>query len=151
MKLLIVIACCLLSYSAFATDVEPWPHPPSAGMRSATPHQKISETLFFEVPVSKKDTAEYWLAERSVIPIKQDTIQFFGQHNFQCATGMNPYLVRAVYENGGTGDYYVERFGSALLVSHMSLGKPSGVHRSALLVCLNFQPTEIFHELGGAI
>jgi hypothetical protein len=151
MKSLIVIVYCLLSCGAFAADVEPWPHPPSAGMRSAMPHEKISEALFFEVPASRQDNAAYWHAKRSVIPVKKDVIQSFGQHNFQCATGMNPYLVRAVYENGGTGRYYVERFGTTLLVSHLSLGKPSGVHRSALLVCLGFQPIEVFHELGGAM
>lgn len=106
--------------------------------------------IFFEVAASKEGTAEYWLKDRDVRSQTNADVKFFGQRNFGCAAPKELYLVRAEYENGGTGSFMLTRYGSNLLVAHGSLGPASGVRRSALIVCLDFRPTAV-SEISGAL
>jgi hypothetical protein len=151
MKRTTLIALYFLCGTAYAEQANSWFHPLPQDMNSASKTVQIPEERFFEVTASKEATAEYWLTEKTYISQTSKDFDFFGQHNFHCPSSTKPYLVRAVYENGGTGHFNVERRGSALLISHMSLGGASKMFRTALMVCLDFQPTEVYHEIGGDI
>ena len=128
-----------------------WLAPISPAALAATPAEDIPESDFFEVAASKEGTAEYWLKDKVVMSQTKVDIRFFGQRNFQCEAPKQLYLIRAAYENGGTGKFMLKRYGIALLVAHGSLGPASGVQRSALIVCLGFQPTEVFSAILGAL
>ena len=141
----------LFSSYALAAGPEAWLRPLPRSLRNAPGEERISEELFFEVQASKEGTAETHLAKEQIIPQTQDDIRWYGQRRFQCPTGATPYLVRAVYINGGTGGFSVSRVGTSLVISHGSLGHNYGAHRSALVVCLTFQPTDVYIEAGTAM
>src|SRR5258706_9229386 len=151
MKLLFAIASLLTALVCFAAEAQSWLRPLPPALRSATPKEEIPAERFFEVAASKEPTAESYLKDKLVIPQNQNEIHFFGPKSFECPASTQGYLVRAVYDNGGTGAFSLHRFGSVLLVSHGSLGAASEVHRTALLVCLRFAPTEGFNVLSGAM
>jgi hypothetical protein len=141
----------LFSSYAVATGPDAWLQPLPQSLRSAPNQERISEELFFEVQASKEGAAESYLAQKPIIPQTQDNVRWYGQRRFQCPEGATPYLVRAVYVNGGTGGFSVSRIGTSLVVSHGSLGHNYGAHRSALIVCLTSQPTDVYIEAGTAM
>jgi hypothetical protein len=126
-------------------------HSATSSIRSGSSTEDIPRESFFEVTASTEAMAESRLAEQAVVLLDRGVIRHYGQEKFQCLPSSQPYLARAVYQNGGSGDFSIKIAGSALVVGYMSLGTPSSMHRSALVVCLRFQPTEVFHALGGAI
>ncbi len=151
---LLALAACVSSVAACATsdaDRDPWAQGARGSLSEAGPAEPIPDERFFEVPASKLDTAEYWLEDKPFLALDTDGIRYFGQHNFACPERTAPYLIRAVYENGGTGGFSIIRHGTTLLVRHYSLGRASKMRRTGLVVCLDFKPTEIFHALGGAL
>src|SRR5262249_35921684 len=98
-------------------------------------------------------TAERRLSERGVQGLSADEARDFGQSSFVCPSFTQPFLVRALYVNGASGHFSVhklDKLGSNLLVSHESLGEPSGMLRTALVVCLAVKPSEIFPSVVGA-
>ena len=151
MKPFVFLACCLLSEVLSAAELEPWFHPATSSIRSARSTEDIPRERFFEVTASTEAMAEFQLAEQAVVLLDRGVIRHYGQEKFQCPPSSQPYLVRAVYQNDGSGNFSIKMAGSALVVTYMSLGTPSSMHRSALVACLRFQPTEVFHALGGAI
>lgn len=143
-----ILTFLLASSVAFAAQ-EAWLNLPPQNMQSTA--KEIPREKFFEVVASKQAVAELDLSQESVIELQQNEASYYGQLTFQCPEPNKLYLVRAVYENGGTGAYSVKQSKNNLIVSHFSLGKASGPHRSALVVCLGFKPEKVFHEIGGAM
>ena len=105
----------------------------------------------FEVPVSLLDMAMQQLRTKPIVSLQSYDVDSFSRWHFSCPTATTPYLVRAVYENGGTGGYHLQQVDSSLWVGHASLGAASGKHRSALLTCLEFQPSQVFVTSTGAM
>jgi len=97
--------------------------------------------------------AEAQLAAMSARSINISDIEYYGVPSFKCGESTLPYLVRAIYENGSTGLFELTTYGTTLSIVHSSLGKPNGMHRTALVVCLpsKVAPTAVYHSLGGAI
>ena len=126
-----------------------WLKPITLDAQTTQPIRDIPKTEFFEVTVSKKDAAQEML--KNVPVVSGEEVGYFGQRNFRCPTGKNPYLIRANFTNGGTGDFVVRRYGTALLVGQGSLGASSEVERTALVVCVDFQPTAIYGSISGAM
>lgn len=151
----LALAICLSSVAACATtsdaDRDSWAQGARGNLSEAGPEEPIPDERFFEISASKLDTAEYWLEDKPFLALDKEGISYFGQHNFACPAGTAPYLIRAVYENGGTGGFSIIRHGTTLLVRHYSLGRASKMRRTGLVACLDFKPTEIFHALGGAL
>jgi len=134
-----------------ATEPDDWSHPIPDSARWENPAEKIPEAAFFEVVASKQRAAEHRLIDREARALSDNEVAYFGGRDFRCMEHRSPYLIRARYENGGTGNFTIERFGQHLLVSHGSLGEPSGVKRSALVVCLDFRPAHVYTQLSGAM
>jgi hypothetical protein len=149
MKCLIVLAGLMLSLAASAADPPVWlsPVPPNLSV----PAKQIPDTDFFEVPVSKFDTAAYWLQNKAFVSQDAHAAAYFGHAGFACPGSGKPYLVRALYENGGTGAFELAWVGDALVVQHESLGREGTILKSALFVCLFKEPTQIYSAIGGAM
>lgn len=141
----------LIPVVSSARQPSDWLAPITLEAKNGTPAETIPASQFFEIAVSREATAEEWLKDSDAVLINNDDIGYFGHRDFQCSGSKFPYLVRAEYMNGGTGNFMVKRFGAALLVAHGSLGPSSVTRRSALVVCLDFRPTEVFGELSGAM
>ena len=145
-----VVLCLLGAATSAAVEQDSWYQPLPRSL-AAVEQQPISDSSFFEVAASMESTAEYLLAKESSIAQTPDNFAYFGQHNFHCPAATKPYLVRAVFTNGGTGKFYVGRVQQFLVVAHMSLGRASTLQRSALIVCLDFSPVAVYQVVGGAM
>jgi hypothetical protein len=113
--------------------------------------QELPLGSYVELPISMFEAAEDQLREHAIMKLPEYGPENFRRKDFACPAGTAPHLVRAVYTNGATGAYYLHRVGNALWVSHQSLGRSSGAHRSALLACLGFEPTEVYVTTAGAM
>ena len=58
--------------------------------------------------------------------------------------GYEPYLVRGLMINDGTGRFTISERGEDILVSHSALGKFSGWKRQPLVVILPHPPKEVY-------
>ena len=134
-----------------AEDVGAWVNSLPADFHKAKVLRPIPRDQFFEVPVSMFELAEERLTKSAVIPQESYDIEAFGLRSFSCPTKTRPFLVRAIYENGRTGGYHLQQIDSALWVGHESLGAGTSKHRSALIVCLDFNPKEIYVTSGGGM
>ena len=149
MKYLIALAGLTLSLAASAADPPAWLN--RAPSNLSGPIKQIPDTDFFEVPVSKFDTAAYWLQNKTFVRQDAHAAAYFDHAGFVCPGSGKPYLVRALYENGGTGAFELVWVGNALVVQHESLGPEGTILKSALLVCLSKEPTQIYSAIGGAM
>jgi hypothetical protein len=108
----------------------------------------IDTTDIYEVVASKEIVAEIRdLEHKHFTLLTEDEAKYYTGHYYRCPKGKHPYLVRAVYGQGGTGSYKVSRLGNSLLVSHGSLGHSAACHTSALVVNLEFAPNEIYNKI----
>lgn len=138
-----ILLALTLSSSDPAAPLKGWLHPPPDEMfRGAEP---IAESHVYEVVASKLDTAVWReLAEHAIVALTLTDPKWFTGPYFRCDPGRSPFLMRAVYGHGGTGGYEVRRKGLSVLVRHGSLGRSSPVNKSALVVCLDFEPTGLY-------
>lgn len=114
--------------------------------------QEISEREFFEVPASRLGAVEARLSEVPYLLQEPSDMGYFGRAGFKCSAPERPYLVRALYVNGGTGRFdLMWTKGSALVVAHASLGPGGPAIRSAIITCLPHEPSAIFSSISGAL
>jgi hypothetical protein len=140
-----------LSSTACAGSLEQWRNPFALDMNTAKVVAQLPRTSVAEVTASKLEDAEQRLASQPIIPQEPYDAEHFGQPAFACQPSTRLYLVRAVYTNGSTGGFHLQRVENTLWVAHSSLGASSGDHRSALLVCLDFSPEQVFVTANGAM
>jgi hypothetical protein len=145
MKLVAIIVLSLASVASQAEEPNSWfrnwPH-------GSTIDNKVSANLVVEIPHSLFEYAQGLLKSKSLSAIGDDYLPGF---RYSCPGGTNTYLVRALYEHPANGVFQVFRFGDALLVRHYALGAKAEMHRSVLLVCLSFEPKEVYIATGGAM
>jgi hypothetical protein len=109
---------------------------------------RIKESDIYEVVASKKYVPVIRdLKERPYVKLDSNLAKYFTGHYFKCPDGKTPYLIRAVYCNGGTGEYTVTRAGRKLLVIHGSLGDTVLETKSALVVTLDFEPEVVYIDV----
>lgn len=110
----------------------------------------LPDDKFYEVSVSKFDSAEWQLKDEIIIPLSSPA--YYGREDFKCSSGEKQYLVRAIYGNGGTGGFLVLWAKDALVIAHASLGAPPRpLPRSALVVCLSHAPVHVYSAVNGAL
>jgi len=107
-------------------------------------YPEINPTDIYQVVPTKESTAIHRLQNTIFQKITEELAEWYTGHYYQCERGKQPYLVRAVYGHGGTGEYRLKRIGEALLITHGSLGKRNVYNKSALIVNLDFEPKELF-------
>jgi len=148
-----IAALFLLAFSGFtsADQPDPWLRAPTSNIGNAKVVEAVPRERVFEVPISLLESAMLQLKEHPIVALQSYDLDSFSRWHFTCPAGSKPYLVRAIYENGGTGGYFLQRVDSSLWVTHSSLGSASGQHRSALLACLGFHPSQVFVMTSGAL
>jgi|SRR6185312_1711122 len=142
----VLLALCLPCLAA-----ESWLRGLPASWPNGNQPKELPPNTYAEVPVSMFETAEEQLRKHAVVKLPDDGAESFRRKDLLCSNGSRPYLVRAVYTNGSTGGYSLNRIGNILWVSHESLGQSTGVHRSALVACLPFEPVEVYVTASGAM
>ena len=149
MKILVVLA--LIFSASPAVAGESWFNGVPPAWPGGERPQQLPRDSYAELPISMFQAAEAELLERAAVKQPDYAPGNFHRSDLVCTEGSEPYLVRAVYENGATGGYHLHRVGNALWVSHQSLGRSTGAHRSALLACLDFDPTQVYVTAGGGM
>jgi hypothetical protein len=113
-------------------------------MLDRAPTKTLQGAEFAEVPVSHFESAQALLESA---PFALLTNGYFGYFP-QCPAGTRPYLVRAVFERTN-GTFVVRVAGTELLILNLAPGPSEPQKRSALAVCLDFQPTAVHTATGG--
>ena len=126
----------------WATEPEPkvWISEPTTKFAEA---QKLPETAFSEVRVTRLKTAVDRLKEKSAIPLTAEMAQYFAGAGFKPGKGRKAYLVRGLFANN-TGDFSLFWKEGKLLVKHESLGKHFTPQFCPLVVDLPSEPTSVF-------
>jgi hypothetical protein len=151
MRRIAVLALAATAFQAAANPADDWLRPRTSEVNAVKVLVEIPRGLFFEVPVSMFEEAEQRLRSQQLVKLEPYDVENLSRKHFSCRRETTGYLVRAVYTNGWTGGYQLNQLDSALWVSHSSLGATTGSHRSALIACLRFKPSDVFITAGGGM
>jgi hypothetical protein len=151
MRRLVILILAGAAWHAVANPADDWIRSRTIEVGAAKVLVKVPRSLFFEVPVSLFEEAERRLQPQQIVKLEPYDVENLSRKHFTCPRETTGYLVRAVYTNGSTGGYELTQLESALWVSHSSLGESSGTHRSALIACLRYEPSEVFITAGGGM
>lgn len=143
-EILILLLVMIYSVAFAAENGKDWLNSPAIKDIYSEKYPEINPKDIYQVVPTKKSTAIYRLQNKDLQKITEKMAKWYTGHYYQCEKGKQPYLVRAVYGHGGTGEYTLKRIGGALLVMHGSLGKRNVYNKSALIVNLDFEPEELF-------
>ena len=110
--------------------------------------QDIPPEHVIEVPHSLFGYAQDLLKIKPFLHVGE---RYFPGFGYECPRGTSAYLVRALYEHPNNGTFNVKQHGHDLLVRHYALGRKAATHRSALVVCLSFEPDQVYVATGGAL
>lgn len=145
----LVNACASIARPPTAKPVTDWLEPVPSALGYAYKWTRAADDSFFEIPASGLDTAEYWLRDVTLLP--QDSGDEFGRPDFVCQFPSKLYLLRASYINGGTGSFILYWSGPALIIAHGSLGHGGPASKSALVACLDKEPTAVYGSVSSAL
>jgi hypothetical protein len=153
MKNIAVAFFLLLPISVAAAQTGAWLEAAPSSMGGFGKWVKISDRAFFEVPASKLDAAETSLSNVTFLAQSSGDPAYFGRPDFQCTAPSKPYLVRALYINGGTGSFSLYWADSSLVVAQGSLGSPDAPtpNKSVLVACLSKEPKAVYSVLSSAL
>lgn len=107
-------------------------------------YSDIPKTDIYEVTASKIDIAFSALQDTSMSRLTPESAMWYTGYYYTCPPDKQPYLVRAVYGNAGTGAFSLKRLGQDIMVLHRSLGRSIIYQKSALVVNLDFQPDQVY-------
>jgi hypothetical protein len=148
MKAMIVLLFVIFASVVYAAENgKDWINPADVKDIYSEKYPEINPTDVYEVVPTKEGIAIYRLRDRNFLKITEELAEWYTGHYYQCENGKQPYLVRAVYGHGGTGEYVLKRIGEALLIIHGSLGKRDVYNESALVVNLDFEPKELYIDV----
>ncbi len=143
MKALLPIVCLLGCSLALAASPDTWiVEPPREVAISKVP--AIPTVDVFEVVASKHSLATGDLRKIAVTPISEERARLYTGHYYVCPKGKRPFLVRGLVGFAGTGHFRAYRVGTAIWVSHESLGDQIISSRTALVVNLDFEPSSAY-------
>lgn len=143
-SLLLLAAITSTALALDMHDGKAWLHP-APNTCTFENWKELPDSDYFEVPASKEYVAERRdLTQKRFVSLTEESAQYYIGEHYQCPSGKRPFLVRAVFANGGTGAFKLYRCGDALLVSHSSLGHSTVYYRSALVVNLTFVPKDVY-------
>jgi hypothetical protein len=111
--------------------------------------QKLAETNFFEVRVTRLMTAVDRLKEKPALALTEEMARYYAGPLYKSEPGTKAYLVRALFANY-TGMHTLYWHESRLLVRHDSLGFGFEPQFSPLVVNLPDEPKEVFVHVRGA-
>jgi hypothetical protein len=145
--LAIVLAASLESASAEGLSWQQVPDVDAISRLSTLP--RVPSESIYEVVPTKIFTALAWhLEKEGLSEISCLDASFLVGGHFNCEPGKKPFLVRAVYGQGGTGNFIVSYEKTVLFVFHGSLGDPVPAVNIPLVINLTFTPTKVFAWAG---
>jgi hypothetical protein len=109
----------------------------------------------WEVGASKLDTQLIrHLPGSGFQALSKNNAGFLAGRHYSCPANLHPYLIRAVYRKGGTGQFRAERKGNKLaivwadptFIHPEEPDRPRQYEESAVIVNLDFTPDEVFTE-----
>jgi hypothetical protein len=110
--------------------------------------QKLPETAFAEVRITRLMSAVDELKEKSVIPLTGEMARYYAGTAFKPGKGKKSFLVRGLFANY-TGKFALFWKDGQLLVEHDSLGKHFNPQFCPLIVNLPAEPASIFVVVRG--
>jgi hypothetical protein len=113
-----------------------------------TEAQKLPETAFAEVRITRLMTAVRDLKDKPAIPLTAEMARYFAGAGFKPEMGKKSYLVRGLFANY-TGVFSVFWKDGRLLVEHDSLGKNLIPQFCPLVVNLPAEPKSVFVMVRG--
>lgn len=145
-NILILILICTC-FSAIASSDPPgkkWVHLPATQMWM-NDAVEVPEADVYEVAASRKDVAIIRdLDQVAIVQLKPEEAKWFVGSGYRSEVNKRPYLVRAVFSQGGTGRFKVSELKGDLYVFHGSLGHHMAYNQSALVVNLPVAPKEVY-------
>ena len=145
---LLMMASCFVAH---ATEPDSWQRPPNEDqIANLINLPTVPKTKIYEVVPTKVETAVVWrLASAPFAVLTCADADFLAGGHYSCDENAKPTLVRAVYANGGTGNFTV-RYDDrrTLYVHHASLGDLGSVRNLPLIVGLPFVPIALFAWAG---
>lgn len=145
--IILLFLAMFASVAVAAENGQDWLNTPDIEGIYNDDYPELNPTDIYEVVPTKESTAIYRLENTNLQKITEEMARWYTGHYYQCEKGKHPYLVRAVYGHGGTGEYIIKRIGEALLITHGSLGNRSVYNKSALIVNLDFELKELYIEV----
>jgi hypothetical protein len=140
-----VFSTLFMAFAGFATsasEVDSWiVAPPDIAGANTT---AIPPGDVFEVVASMCGNAGAELQKKTFVALSEKSAKHFTGTYYSCPKGKKPYLVRGVYGFAGTGAFFVSKIGTAVWVSHRSLGDDFTSTRTALILNLDFEPTAVY-------
>jgi len=146
MKPVLLALLLFLPAAVAAATADSWYTGFPKALESSPLRRELPNTHYFEIPLSQFASAEQLLLSQPYTRIQNG---YFGSFP-ACPAGTIPYLVRAVFERTNTV-FFVYLVGTKVLVLAGALGPPEPQHRSALVVCLEAQPSAVYTAAGGAL
>jgi hypothetical protein len=143
------MASCIMGHAA---ESESWQRAPSEGqIRSLLNLPPIPKADIYEVVLTKAETALVWhLAKVPFAVLTCTDADFLAGGHYNCDGSKKPVLVRAVYANGGTGNFTIRYDGRTLYIHHGSLGNLGAAKNLPLIVNLPSTPTEVYAWVSSA-
>jgi len=140
------------SVAGHAAEPESWQRTPSEDqIRGLLNLPAVPKADIYEVVPTKIETALVWhLAKVSFAVLTCADADFLAGGHYNCDGSKKPVLVRAVYGNGGTGNFMIRYDVNALYVHHGSLGNLAAGKNLPLIVNLPFTPTEVYAWVSSA-
>jgi hypothetical protein len=140
--LLLIVPSCVIGHAA---EFSSWQRVPSESqLRGLLNLPTVRKTEIYEVVPTKIETAIVWdLGKVSFAVLSCEAADFLVGGHYSCEDGKKPVLVRAVYANGGTGNFTVHFDSSTVYVHHGSLGDLGVVRNLPVIVSLPFIPLDV--------
>lgn len=140
-----LLLCFLVGLVRGGQNSESWEFPPLEKLMAFEKQIPLKTEDCYEVVVSQMDVALFeGLHAKRIVAMTPESAARLAGTNYRCAKGKKPFLVRAVYFNAGTGGFQFYRLEDTLWVTHESLGERGQVHKSAMVVNLDFIPKEAY-------
>jgi len=147
--LILGVALCILTYLHLRSGSK-WIDEPPESFFSGSVELPLDD--IYEVPQSKFLTARMnYLSDAWIVEVDEDLAKYFIGPHFSRKPGQRTYLARAVCGNGGTGGYFLRRNGSVLLTTHSSLGGRGHLTLAAVVLNVDFKPSQYFVDVGFAL
>jgi hypothetical protein len=145
----IALASALLlpQFVAAQTEGKEWLNAPRQTF-DAEENETVGTDQFFEVTASKLPAVlSDDLKDAHFVALDDSTAQAYKGSAFHCPSGLQTFLLRAVYGNRGTGSFHVVRTNASVLISHASLGRTTRLNKTALVACLRNAPDAVYTKV----
>ncbi|MGE5625453.1 MAG: hypothetical protein ACM3ZT_07890 [Bacillota bacterium] len=131
----------------FTLDGSKWLHPAPESFNTIDAQKGKYSIEFHEVVTHEAFAAVLTLSNDSFKEISPEVAKIYTGMTYGAVPVKKYYLIRAAFHPSGTGDYEVRKQGDKLFVLYSCLGHAISPEKSALVVALDKQPSEIYIDI----